>query len=89
MSISGCVSWVVKNMDIVGSSITSTYVADKTQNSILKISLFHDTMGEIAEQKLVRIISFWIIGSDFSSHSLPDILTKHNITETSSKVSYD
>ena len=56
-------------MDILVSSVTSMYEADKTQNSIIKVTWFHtpafhflrnghDTMGEIAEQKLVMTDSF-------------------------------
>ena len=60
-------------MDIIASSILSPYDVDKTLNSILKIPSFHtlasqfsrnghDTMGEIAQQKLVDdelIPPFW------------------------------
>ena len=42
-------------------------------------------MGEIAEQNLMRKDSFRIFGGSVFSSSLPEILTKHNIKETSSK----
>ena len=83
-------------MDAVASSIISMYGVDKTQNSILKVPLFHilasdfsrnrhGTMGDIAKRKLVITDSLHIFGSSFFAHPLPEILTKHNIKETVSK----
>ena len=88
--------WLGKTMDILASSIISTHDVDKTQNSILKVPWFHtpashfsrnrnDTMGKIAERKLPMVDSFWIFSGSFFAHFSSDILTKHNITETSSK----
>ena len=85
-----------KTLDIVDSSIISTYDIDKMQNSILNMPLFHtpashfsrkgnDTMGNIDKQKLETTNSFHVFGSTIFSHPLPDILTKHNIKETESK----
>ena len=42
-------------------------------------------MDEIDERKVVTTNSFRIFGGSFSTHPLPDILTKHNIKETASK----
>ena len=40
-------SWVGENMDIVESSINSTYDYDNMKNSILKISLFHSPSPQL------------------------------------------
>ena len=82
--------WVGKNLDIIESRIISAHDVDKSQNSILKIALFHtpashisqnrhDTMGNIVDQKLATTNSFLVFGGSFSAHPSPDILTKHNI----------
>ena len=42
-------------------------------------------MGDISKQKLAATDSFHIFGGSVFAHSLPKILTKHNIKETSSK----
>ena len=42
-------------------------------------------MGDISKKKLVPTKSFWFFGGSFSTHPSPDILTKHNIKENSSK----
>ena len=59
-------------MDIVASIIISVYVADKTQNSILKMPWFHTpashfsqnrhcTISNIAKQQLEMTASLWIV----------------------------
>ena len=74
----------------------STYDIDKTHNSTLKIPWFHTpasqfsqnghyTMGKIAEWKMVTMNIFRIFRGIFFAYPLPDILTKHNIKENSSK----
>ena len=79
-----------KIMDIVASSIIYTHDVDQTQSSILKVPWFHtpasnfprnwhDTMGNIYEQKLAMKDSFRIFGGSFFAHPSPEILTKHNI----------
>ena len=84
-------------MDIIASSIISTYYVNKTHNSILKVPWFHapgshfskyiyDTMGNISEQKLAKVDSFRTFDGILSVHTSPEILTKHNIKETVSKV---
>ena len=89
-------SWVGKTLDIIASSIISTYDIDQTQNSILKIHWFHtpashfsrnghDTMGDIAKWKLSTKILFHIFCGRFFAHPSPDILTKHNIKENDIK----
>ena len=40
-------SWVGENMDIVESSINSTYDYDNMKNSILKIYLFHSPSPQL------------------------------------------
>ena len=81
---------------MISPCISSTYDIDKTNNIILKIPLFytpashfsrivHDTMGDIAEQKLTTMNSFCVFGVSFFAHPLHYILTKHNIKETASK----
>ena len=42
-------------------------------------------MGDISEQKLATTDSFQIFGGIFFAHPFPEILTKHNIKETTSK----
>ena len=42
-------------------------------------------MSDISKQKLAATDSFRILGGSVFAHSLPEILTKHNIKETSSK----
>ena len=87
--------WVVKNMDILASSLIYMYGVDKTHNSILNMPLFHTpashlsrnghyTMGKIYEWKLATTNLFRIFGGRFFPQPLPDILTKHNTKETSS-----
>ena len=89
-------SWMVKTLDVIASSIISTYDIDKTQNSIRKIPWFHtpisyfslnghDTMGDISEWKLAMRNLFRIFGGSFFAHTLPGIQTKHNIKEAVSK----
>ena len=81
---------------ILASSVISTYDADKRQNSILITPWFHtpafqfswnghDITGKILEQKLATIHSFNVFGGSFFAHPSPEILTKHNMKETSSK----
>ena len=85
-----------KTLYIVASSKNYRYDVNKTQNSILKIPWFHtpashfsrnrhDTMGDIADQKLATIKPFRIFGGIFSAHTLPGPLTKHNIKEIARK----
>ena len=61
-----------KTLDILASSIISTYDVDKAHNSIIKMPLFHapashfsrighDTRGEISDQKLATTNSFRIL----------------------------
>ena len=63
-------------MNIVYSSIISTYDIDKMNNGILKVPLFHtlashfsqngnDTIGNISEQNLVTTDSFRFFGGNF------------------------
>ena len=89
--------WVGKTLDSIASSIISTYDMDKIHNSILKIPWFHtpdscfswnrhDTMGNINNSKLATTNLFCIFGGSFFAHPSPDILAKHNIKETASKV---
>ena len=42
-------------------------------------------MGNNSKQKMSRIESFHVFGGAFFDHPLPEILTKHNIKEDSSK----
>ena len=42
-------------------------------------------MGEISKQKLATIDSFRVFGGNFFAHPSPEIMTEHNIKETSSK----
>ena len=42
-------------------------------------------MSDISKQKLAATDSFHIFGGSVFAHSLPKILTKHNIKETVSK----
>ena len=42
-------------------------------------------MGEIAERKLATTESFQISGGSLFAHPLPEITTKHNIKEITSK----
>ena len=83
-------------MDILSSSMIYTYDVHKMQNSILNIPWFHtpashfsrngyDTMGDTIEQKLAATDSFRIFGGRCFASYLHEILTKHNIKETSSK----
>ena len=43
-------------------------------------------MGDMVEQKLATMNSFQFFGRSFSTHPSHDILNKHNIKETDSKV---
>ena len=43
-------------------------------------------MGDIAKRKLAMTESFRIFGGIFFAHALPEILNKHYIKETSSRV---
>ena len=68
--------WEGENMDIVASSVVSTYDINKTQNGILEIPWFHtpashflrnghDNTGKIVEWKMGTMNLFCIFGGIF------------------------
>ena len=71
-----------KTLDIIASSIISTYDVDKTQNIILKVPLFHtpasnfsrnvhDTMCKITKKKLATRDSLRFFGGGYFACPLP------------------